>query len=44
VPVGPECVLARDRQRVIIRNYEGQVFEYPEANDAPSGLPLPIVR
>ena len=26
------------RQRVIIRNYEGKVFEYPELNDA--GAPL----
>jgi lysine 2,3-aminomutase len=33
VPVGPEYVLAHDRQRVIIRNYEGKVFEYPELNE-----------
>jgi len=30
VPVGPQYVLAHDKQRVIIRNYEGHVFEYPE--------------
>jgi lysine 2,3-aminomutase len=30
VPVGPEYVLAHDKQRVILRNYEGKVFEYPE--------------
>ena len=34
VPIGPEYVLAHDKQRVIIRNYEGKVFEYPELNDA----------
>jgi lysine 2,3-aminomutase len=34
VPIGPEYVLAHDKQRVIIRNYEGKVFEYPERNDA----------
>jgi lysine 2,3-aminomutase len=30
VPVGPETVLAHDKQRVILRNFEGKVFEYPE--------------
>ncbi len=34
VPIGPEYVLAHDKQRVILRNYEGKVFEYPELNDA----------
>jgi len=38
VPISPEYVLAHDKQRVIIRNYEGKVFEYPELNDA--GAPL----
>lgn len=30
VPVNPDYVLQRDEQRVIIRNYEGKTFEYPE--------------
>ncbi|HEY2572955.1 MAG TPA: KamA family radical SAM protein [Verrucomicrobiaceae bacterium] len=30
VPVNPGYVLLRDDQRTIIRNYEGNVFEYPE--------------
>jgi lysine 2,3-aminomutase len=30
VPVNPDYVLLRDEQRVIIRNYEGETFEYPE--------------
>jgi lysine 2,3-aminomutase len=38
VPIGPEYVLAHDKQRVIIRNYEGKVFEYPELNE-PQGVP-----
>jgi lysine 2,3-aminomutase len=37
VPVNPEYVLSRDGERVVIRNYEGKVFEYPEAAD---GTPL----
>lgn len=30
VPVNPEYVIYRDHERVVIRNYEGKVFEYPE--------------
>jgi lysine 2,3-aminomutase len=30
VPVNPDYVIHRDDDRVIIRNYEGAVFEYPE--------------
>ena len=30
VPVNPDYVLMKDNQRVLIRNYEGKVFEYPE--------------
>ena len=41
VPVGPQYVLAHDKQRVIIRNYEGQVFEYPELTD---GIAVPPAR
>jgi lysine 2,3-aminomutase len=37
VPVSPEYVLSRNADRVVIRNYEGRIFEYPEATD---GTPL----
>ncbi len=37
VPVSPEYVLSRNSDRVLIRNYEGKIFEYPEAVD---GAPL----
>jgi lysine 2,3-aminomutase len=37
VPVNPEYVLCRNAGRVLIRNYEGKVFEYPEAAD---GTPM----
>ena len=37
VPVNPEYVLNRNSDRVLIRNYEGTIFEYPEATD---GTPL----
>ncbi|HVU07268.1 MAG TPA: KamA family radical SAM protein [Verrucomicrobiae bacterium] len=37
VPVAPEYILCRNAGRVLIRNYEGKVFEYPEAED---GTPL----
>jgi lysine 2,3-aminomutase len=31
VPIHPETVLQRNGERVIVRNYEGKVYEYPEA-------------
>jgi len=37
VPVNPEYVLCRNAGRVLIRNFEGKIFEYPEA---PDGTPL----
>lgn len=37
VPVSPEYVLSRNRDRVVLRNYEGKVFEYIEGDsDAPA--------
>jgi lysine 2,3-aminomutase len=40
VPVNPEYVLCRNAGRVLIRNYEGKIFEYPETADGkPSGQP-----
>jgi lysine 2,3-aminomutase len=32
VPLNPDYMLMKDEQRVLIRNYEGKVFEYPEAS------------
>jgi lysine 2,3-aminomutase len=37
VPINPEYVLSRNGKRVVIRNFEGKIFEYPEAAD---GTPL----
>jgi lysine 2,3-aminomutase len=37
VPVNPEYVLSRNADRVVIRNFEGKIFEYPEG---PDGTPL----
>ena len=37
VPINPEYVLCRNAGRVLIRNFEGKIFEYPEAAD---GTPL----
>ncbi len=37
VPLNPEYVLSRNRDRVVLRNYEGRVFEYIEgASPAPA--------
>ncbi len=37
VPVNPDYVLSRNADRIVIRNFEGRVFEYPEGAD---GRPL----
>jgi len=37
VPINPDYILSRNDDRVIIRNFEGKIFEYPEAAD---GTPL----
>lgn len=37
VPVSPEYVLSRNRDRVVLRNYEGKIFEYIEGgSNAPA--------
>jgi lysine 2,3-aminomutase len=33
VPVNPDYVLSRNADRVVVRNFEGKIFEYPEAAD-----------
>ena len=33
VPINPDYVLSRNADRVVIRNFEGKIFEYPEAAD-----------
>ena len=36
IPVNPETVLNHNADRVLLRNYEGKIFEYPEvAKDSP---------
>ena len=37
VPINPKYILNHDAQRILIRNFEGDIFEYPEA---PDGTPL----
>ena len=40
VPINPEYVLCRNAGRVLIRNFEGRIFEYPETADGrPCGPP-----
>jgi lysine 2,3-aminomutase len=33
VPINPDYVFFHDREKVVFRNFEGQVFEYPEAQE-----------
>jgi lysine 2,3-aminomutase len=39
VPINPDYLLRHDADRVVIRNYEGKVFEYPEASEPPPAAP-----
>src|SRR5579862_3710991 len=40
VPINPEYVLCRNAGRVLVRNYEGKIFEYPEnADGTPRSAP-----
>jgi lysine 2,3-aminomutase len=41
VPINPEYVLSRNKDRVVIRNFEGRIFEYPEASDGTPLVPAP---
>jgi lysine 2,3-aminomutase len=41
VPISPDYILSRNADRVVIRNYEGKVFEYPEAADGTPAGPAP---
>jgi lysine 2,3-aminomutase len=41
VPINPEYVLCRNAGRVLVRNYEGKIFEYPENAD---GTPKPHAK
>jgi len=41
VPINPDYVLHRDNRKVVIRNYEGRIFEYPEAGGLPIEIPQP---
>jgi lysine 2,3-aminomutase len=37
VPINPDYILSHNADRILFRNYEGRIFEYPEASD---GTPL----
>jgi len=41
IPVNPEYILQRNEDRVVLRNFEGRVFEYPEAPDGTPLVPTP---
>jgi lysine 2,3-aminomutase len=41
VPVNPDYVLSRNSDRVVFRNYEGRIFEYPEGSDGTPLFPPP---
>ena len=42
VPVNPGYVFFHDREKVVFRNFEGKVFEYPEVTTAPDRTTTPL--
>ena len=36
IPINPDYIVQRDHERVVLRNYEGETFEYPEPTLAPA--------
>ena len=44
VPINPDYVLSHNDERVVFRNFEGRVYEYPEAPDGTSSIePAPPI-
>ncbi len=41
VPVNPDYVLQKNEERVVIRNFEGRTFEYPEPVEEPVSEEIP---
>jgi lysine 2,3-aminomutase len=40
IPVNPGYILRKSASKVILRNFEGKVFEYPEAPEVASVAPV----
>jgi lysine 2,3-aminomutase len=41
IPVNPEYVLSHNSDRLVLKNYEGRVFEYPESSDGTPAFSAP---
>lgn len=44
VPINPQYVISMNEERVVIRNFEGKIFEYPEAEDGTPTVRTPRRR
>ncbi|MEP6602983.1 MAG: hypothetical protein ABJB69_03450 [Spartobacteria bacterium] len=33
MPINPGYILYHDNEKIVIRNYEGKIFEYPETGN-----------
>jgi lysine 2,3-aminomutase len=42
VPINPDYIVSRNGGRVLIRNFEGRLFEYPEGSDGTPRPPSPV--
>jgi lysine 2,3-aminomutase len=46
IPLNPDYVVAQMPDRIVLRNYKGDIYEYPEmaSTDAPAQVPTPAYR
>jgi lysine 2,3-aminomutase len=42
VPINPQYILSQNKERIVIRNFEGQVFEYTETADGTPHMNRPV--
>lgn len=42
IPLGPDYVISKSRKGVILKNYEGKVFVYPENGSSPVSVPISV--
>src|SRR5690606_40080647 len=36
IPLNPNYIVHRDPEKIVLRNYEGEIFEYPEPTPVPT--------
>jgi lysine 2,3-aminomutase len=43
IPLNPEYIVSHTKDRVVVRNFAGDIYEYPEVSDSAQTLPIETV-